>query len=228
MAFSFNEEEIQVLKNFSGIHPSMVIQPTGIKVINDSKTCVGEYQFKTPYEFEEFGVFEIPELLGILSAYKTPEITVMDKFLRIAEGTSKVRYFTTAKDLIPAVRNARKTCESMPAAMEFVFPQEKLVMLRKMASLIKAESVFFESLPDEGKIRVTIGDKLESTNNTWDVTIDSDITANCATKPLRCKESELRIITSDYTVKMAEKGKAGISHWASSMGAEYFVALTAV
>lgn len=227
MSFSFTEEETQVLKNFATINPSMLIQPTGIKVINAIQSCVGLYEFKTPYEFEEFGIYEVPELLAILSAYKTPEIKVSEKYLTISEGSSKVRFFTTAKDLIPPVRDAKKKMNSLEPVMDFVFPQEKLVMLRKMASLIKAEFVFFETTED-GKIRVTAGDALESSNNTWDVVLDTDITVNKADKPLRCKESELRIINSDYKVKLAQVGKAGISYWQSAMGAEYFVALTAV
>jgi hypothetical protein len=227
MSFCFTEEETQVLKNFAGINPSMLIQPTGIKVINDISSCVGLYPFKDAYDFEEFGIFEVPEMLSILSAYKLPQIKVDEKYITISEGSSKVRYFSTAKDLIPPVRDAKKKCDSLPAVMEFVFPQEKLVMLRKMASLLKADFVFFETTEDE-KIRITVGDALESSNNTWHVVIDTDITANCATKPLQCKESELRIITSDYKVKLAEMGKAGISHWESAMGVEYFVALSAI
>src|ERR1035441_9781082 len=102
----FTEQELQVLKNFALIHPSMIIQSTVVKVINASKSCVGIYDFETPYNFPDFGIYEMQEFLSILSAFKAPSINVGEKKLVISEGTSKATYFTTEKSLLPVVKDA--------------------------------------------------------------------------------------------------------------------------
>ena len=218
----FNEQELQVLKNFAMIHQSMVIQPTGVKVINTAKSCIGMYNFETPYDFPEFGVYEMHEFLSYLSAFKNPNITVQDMKVVINEGTAKVTYFTTAKDLLPVAKDVTSKFVNLPIDMDFIFPQEKMTMLLKMASLLKAEFIFFESV-DDGKIRITVGDKLESSNNTWEVTLDSDITVSTATEAVRCSVSELRLLVCDYHVKITK----GISLWVGTNKVKYFVGMVA-
>ena len=52
MSFQFNEKETNILKNFAAINPSMIVEPTGLKVINNSKSVIGFYEFEQSYDFE--------------------------------------------------------------------------------------------------------------------------------------------------------------------------------
>jgi hypothetical protein len=214
----FKEIELAVLKNFAGIHPTMQINPDGISVINNTDSCIGMYKFSEPYDTEPYVIYEVPEFLSVLNAFKAPDITVFPEYVLIKEGTSKVKYFTVAKELAPKVPEVRKRCAQVAFDLDFSISQEKLTMLHKMASILKTESLFMES-SDKG-VLLTIGDELESSNNTWEILITDDVNVNELPKPVKLLISETRVLPMDYRIKVAS---AGISHWCSSNGPEYYI-----
>ena len=103
-SFSFDDKTIKVLANFAAINPSMIIQPDKLSVINTTNSCIGFYPFATSYDFEEFGLYEAPEFLSAIGVFDTsPNIEVNDKYLMISGKNDKLKYFTTAKNLLPNV-----------------------------------------------------------------------------------------------------------------------------
>jgi len=216
--FSFSEVEINVLKNFASVNPSMVISPEGLGVINTAKSVIANYPFAKPYAFEEFGVYEVPELLSVLGALSNPVIEANDKYLLIKDGESKTRYFTTAKDLLPKVPAVENKFSQVKCELDFTLPAEKLAALFKMAAIIKAEWLFLES--DGKKIRLTVGKELDTSSNTFDVTITADIAANDLEKPVKVPLSDLKVLPGGYDVKIST---AGISRWTADVGATYYI-----
>lgn len=220
--FTFTEAELTVLKNFAAVSPSMIIEPTGIGVINQAKSVVAKYTFDKPYEFEAFGIYEVPELLSILSVLKAPAINATEKLLEIYDGDSKTRYFTTAKDLLPKVPSVENNFAKVEPELDFDLPGEKLTYLFKMASVIKAQFLFFQT--DGKKIRLTVGNELEASTNTYDITIDTGIRKNELEAVLRIPLSDMKLLPGGYDVKLSSKG---ISRWTADLGCTYFIGVKA-
>ena len=232
MSFKVNEKMMAVLKNFSQINVQVCIEADKVEVINGSFSVIGSYKFDEPLPItKELGIYELNEFIAVMSAYKNPDITEHDKFIVISEGSSKMKYWINAKSMLPKIliqnkytpADIRERLDSVGCELEFVLPAERLNMLMKMASLIKAEWIFFESV--DGKIRITIGDALESSHNTWEMEIDSDIKSNTLTKPMKCNMGEFRVMSSDYNVRISSKG---MSIWKNALGVEYFIGCAAV
>jgi hypothetical protein len=189
--------------------------------------------FDEPLDFsDEIGIYDSSEFLGILSFYKNPEIKNFDKYVTITEGNSKATYFKTAKELLPKVLVQQKftpddikaRLDKIGCELQFTLTAEKINMLIKMASIMKSEFVFFET--DESKIRITVGNELESSNNNWEITIDSEnITNNSLENPVKLSVMEFKFVPSDYDVKVSSKG---MSYWKSVSGIEYFIAVTTI
>lgn len=228
------QETINVLKNFSAINQSVLIKTTDAVVRNNSKSCIAIYRFNDELDLggeSEIGLYDTADFLGIYSAYKTPEIEATDKFITISEGKSKVKYFTTASTHIPSVPYDAKTgkyniegkFEMVECEMDFVIPQEKINILLKMATLLRSEFLFFESV--DGVVRITVADELESSNNTWEMTLEDDITKSELTTPVKMNLQEFKILPSDYQVKISS---AGISFWKSNLGVDYYIGLSAM
>jgi hypothetical protein len=233
MSFTLPEKTVQVLKNFSQLNPSMILQSDRLEVISTHKSTIGRYVFDEPLDFsDEIGIYDSSEFLGILSFYKNPEIKNFDKYVTITEGNSKATYFKTAKELLPKVLVQQKftpddikaRLDKIGCELQFTLTAEKINMLIKMASIMKSEFVFFET--DESKIRITVGNELESSNNNWEITIDSEnITNNSLENPVKLSVMEFKFVPSDYDVKVSSKG---MSYWKSVSGIEYFIAVTTI
>ena len=220
--FSFSDVEVAVLKNFAAVNPSMVISPTGLSVINTAKSVVGFYDFNKPYSFEEFGVYEVPEFLSVLGALDNPVVEVNEKYLIVKSGDQKTRYFTTAKDLLPKVPSVAAKFDKVECELDFTLTADKLAALFKMAPIIKADWLFLES--DGKKIRLTVGKELNTSSNTFDVTITSDIKANDLKSPIKVPLSDLKVLPGGYDVKISS---AGISRWSSDVGPVYYIGVKA-
>lgn len=231
---TLNSETITVLKNFASINQSVLIKTTDAVVRNNSKSCIAIYRFKEPLDLNgvlELGIYDTGDFLGIMSAYKNPEIETNDKFVTISEGKSKVKYFTTAADMVPSVPydcengkyNIEKKFASVACELEFIIPQEKINILLKMATLLRSEFLFFESV--DGAVRITVADELESSNNTWEMTLEENIIQSQLASPVKMNLQEFKILPSDYTVKLSS---VGISFWKSNLGVDYYIGLSAM
>lgn len=221
--FKFSQQETDILKNFCTINPQIIIQPNRLQVKNSATTIIAIHDLVAPYDIDtSFGIYDMPNLLSVLSVYKSPSITLSEDAIRllIKEGKCSNNYKTHAKELIDAVPDARKKFATLDITLDFVFPQEKLVMLKKMADLQKSAFIFFESI--EGAIRVTVGDELESSDNTWEVILVDNIVINELSKVVKTNVADLKLIMCDYHVQIAEYG---MSKWESSVGVEYYIGL---
>jgi len=221
MSFQFTEKEITVLKNFAGVNPSMIVDAKGFKVINNSKSVIGFYDFDKEYSFEDFGLYETNEFLTIIGAMGNPEIDVNEKYLTIANGKDKVKYFTTAQNLLPKVPNVANKFKDIECELQFTISADKLNLILKMAGILKSKYIFFES--DKKKIRITAGDELESSGNNFEVVLEEGITANNLKEAVKITLADFKIIPSEYKVELSTK----ISKWTSTLGVEYFVGVAA-
>ncbi len=222
MSFQFNEKETGVLQNFAGINPSMIVDSKGFKVINNAKSVIGFYSFEKPYDFEDFGLYETNEFLTILKALESPEIEVSDKYLSISTGKDKVKYFTTAQNLLPKVPDVSKKFSDVECEMVFSLSADKLNLLLKMAGILKSKFLFFET--DKKKIRITAGDELESSGNNFEVVIEEGITSNKLTEPVKIILADFKIMPGEYKVQLSTK----ISKWECVNGVDYYVGVAAI
>jgi NADH dehydrogenase/NADH:ubiquinone oxidoreductase subunit G len=224
-------ELINLLKNFSTINPSVLIKRNETVVRNNSKSCIGIYRYKEELplgDVNELGLYDTGDFLSIYSAYKQPEFETNEKFITISEGKSKVKYFTTAASMIPEVPFDEKTGKykiegkfsKVEPEADFIIPQEKINILMKMATLLRSEYLFFESV--EGVIRITVANELESSDNSWEMTIEEDVKKSELPFPVRIVLAEFRVLPVDYRVQIAS---AGITRWHSNVGVDYYIGL---
>ena len=217
--FTFDEKTIKILSNFASINPSMVIQPDQLSVINGSDSCIGFYTFSTPLDFNEFGLYEAPEFLSALSVFDTaPAIDVKDKYLVISGKNDKLKYFTTAKNLIPVVPDVKSKFEKVQCGLEFTLSADKLAVINKFSSILKSKYIFFET--EKKRIRVTIANELESSNNSYELFIEDDIKSNKLEAPVKISLDDFKILPGEYTISLSPK----ISRWTNLNGATYYLA----
>lgn len=227
--FNFDEQTLKILGNFSTINPSMLVEPDRLSVMNLSKSVVGMYKFDKPYSFDSFGLYDTADFLSVLSAMKKSQnmnIEDKDKYLLITSDNDRLTYYTTAKDMILKVPDIDVLFKDANFEMEFSLPNDRLAIIKQMASILKSKFLFFET--DNKRIRITVGDELESSSNNFEVFIETGIVKNELSESVKLPLADFKIINGDYTIKIANKivkGKSKFfSQWKNLNGVDYLVA----
>ena len=225
--FRFSESQVQVLKNFATIFPTLTIYPDKTEVINALGTVLGTYKFSEPLPIDiTFGIHDLNEFLAIVAVYKSPEITLHEKFLIMTDDKSKVKFLTMPVKMVPPALVKKKysatdiitRLDEIGTELEFKMTSENLTMLMKMAGHLKAQYIFFSS--DTNGIKVTAGTNLDNRDNSWDTIITESVISNRLDKPIKFAISELRIMILDYDIRISS---AHMSQWTNSFGVDYFI-----
>lgn len=227
--FTPDEKTVKIMANFANINPSMVIDPDKLSVMSTSKTVIAKYPFSSPYSFNSFGFYDTGDVLSIINAMSKPEIEVTnDTFITII-GTNddKVRYFTTAKELLPVVPNIDTSTSDFTVNLKCSITADKLAVINKMASILKSKYIFFET--DGKKIRITLGDALESSGNNYEVFITDGIKENSLTEPIKIPVIDFKILPGEYEFTITSKiiPKSGklrtFTVWENLNGVSYII-----
>lgn len=227
--FSFEESAIRVLANFASINPSMLVEPDKLTVMNIPKSIVASYPFEKPYDFDSFGLFDCADFLAVLSVMKKATIEVNDKCLTITADGDKLTYYTTAKNLIQEIPDVNVLFNGSTDQLDFALPADRLAVMNKMVSILKSKYIFFES--DGKRVRITIGDELESSSNNYELLIEDGIKTNCLTEPVKISIVDFKVLAGEYNIKIAKKEARGktkyFSKWDNLNGATYLIGVEA-
>lgn len=222
MKFKFTNTQLQILRNFAKINPSQIISPTKFGAIEPSNSIVGVYEFDEPFDFDEFGIYDVPVFLQSIDAFDSPELEIKKDRVIISEGSARIQFFTTPIDLLKKsiVPDIETKFTQIDCEIDFDLSADKLATIQKTAQILKAKYLFIES--DDDVIRLTVTpDTLESSSNCFEVVIRDNIRSNeLGDEKLKLPLSELRVLPGDYTIKGSTKK---ITKWSCFNGVVYYV-----
>jgi hypothetical protein len=232
--FTFTDLHVKILSNFTGITPSLLIAPDKLSAMSDTKSVIAFYEFDTPFAFDPWGLYNTQDFLTIHSAITKPEIEKVDgkEMINIyGSNNEKVRYFTQAASIIEPVPDVEGMFSKLDNALDFAIPADKLATIHKMAPILKAKYLFFET--DKKKIRITIGDELASTGNNFEVEIEDNIKLNNLPYAVKIPVLDFKILPGEYEVKIScgttTKGRPkALTKWVNLNNVVYYIAPTKV
>ena len=97
-----NENVLQVLKNFASINSSIVINAGDhIKTISEARNVLGSAVIDQQFP-KDFGVYDLNELLNVLSLVDSPRVRFDDNYMLIGDmaGRSTIKYFYTDQEML--------------------------------------------------------------------------------------------------------------------------------
>lgn len=228
--FSFNDASLKILSNFATINPSMIIEPDKLSVISITKSTIATYKFDTPYTFDKFGIYDVSYFLSFISAMKKPLIEVKDNALIVTSESDSLTYLTTPEKMILKAPDVNVIFKDFDFILDFALPSDRLAVINKMASILKAKYIFFET--DDKRIRITISDELQSSTNYFELFIEDGINANKLTEPVCINISDFKVLAGEYQVKITSKTVKGknkyFSVWKNLNGVDYYISAEAV
>ena len=212
-----NQNTLEVLKNFAGINTNILIkQGKELSTISTMRNIFAKAEITDEFT-KEFGIYDLNEFLGTLSALDTPDVSLTDKKMVIKEkdGSSTGYWFSD-----PSVIVSPTKAVNMPEAdVTFTLTQVKYQKLLKMAAILKAPDLALIGTKG-GNVVLKICDKKNDTSNTYEVIVGQSATADYT---FYFKVENMKMLDGDYDVSVSAKS---ISHFKNKkLPVEYWIAL---
>jgi hypothetical protein len=191
-----SKETIAILKNYSSISPNILFREGSVlKTRSVQNTILSSTTVPDVFP-SEFGIYDLNEFLGVLSLFPSPDLEFADKFVRISDGATSIKYFSAD----PSVLSVPNKDVIFPAAdIEFKLSSDTLAMINKTASVLRAPDVAF--VGTDGALKLIVSDKKNNSSNAFEVNIGvTDLTFH-----INFKVEMFKFIQADYTVAISSK-----------------------
>ena len=214
-----SENTLNVLKNFSGINPNMMIRSGNtIKTISEARTVLSTAVVDAEFP-RDFGIYDLNEFMGVLSLVDTPRLKFEDDFVVVNDSTgrSKVKYFYSLEDNLTT---PQKDITMPEANVKFTLDNDTMNKLKRAASTLGHSEISISG--SDGVLSLSVVDSQNMTSNAFSIDIDGDF-ADDAVFNFILSTNNLKILPGDYEVEISSKLITQFSH--KSLDVRYWIAL---
>ena len=130
-----NESTIDVLKNFSGINQSLLVnEGNNIKTISDARNVVAS-AFVTEEFPNKFGIYDLNEFIGVLGLMDQPHLKFDESFVTVSDSTgrSKIKYFFSPEETLTS---PTKDINMPDADVKFTLDSDTLNKIKRAAATL--------------------------------------------------------------------------------------------
>ena len=213
-----SDQTLEVLKNFSDINTNILVKPgSELSTISTMKNILAKATITESFD-KQFAVYDLSELLGIVSAIEKPDVDISnEKFMTIGStgSKSKAKYYYSDESV---VTSPQKDVVMPDADVNFQLKDEILSKLLKMAAIMKLPDLSLVGKKGQDVI-LKVHDKKNSANS-YEEFVGTEASADFT---FNFKIENLKIIPGDYDVAVSSKS---ISHFKNkTKPVEYWIAL---
>lgn len=213
-------ETISIFKNFSQINPNLLIpQGNRLRTMAISKNVIAEAHVAEVFPVE-FGIYDLPEFIGVLDLFKTCDLKFSDdgKSVLIKGDTGKIKYWSAAKT---ALFYPDKEVNAPAWDVSFTLTKSDIKQLMKASAAIGVPDMVLRTKPGEMTGELIMTDSKSETSNSFDMSIDLQHNDLDSDEDLVWKVDSLQLIPDDYTVNVSNKK---ISYFEGNT-ANYYISL---
>ena len=214
-----SENTLNVLKNYSGINPNMMIRSGNtLKTISEARTVLSTAVVDANFP-KDFGIYDLNEFMGVLSLVDTPRLNFEDEYVVVNDSTgrSKVKYFYSSEDTLTT---PQKDITMPETNVKFILTNDTLNRLKKAASTLGHSEISISG--KDGVLSLSVVDSQNMTSNAFSIDIDGEFD-NDATFNFILSTNNLKILPGDYNVEISKKLISQFSH--TSLDVKYWIAL---
>ena len=214
-----SENTLNVLKNYSGINPNMMIRSGNtIKTISEARTVLSTAVVDANFP-KDFGIYDLNEFMGVLSLVDTPRLNFEDEYVVVNDSTgrSKVKYFYSSEDTLTT---PQKDITMPNADVKFKLDNETMNRLKNAASTLGHSEISITG--SDGVLSLSVVDSQNKTSNAFSIDIDGEFD-NDAKFNFVLSTNNLKILPGDYEVSISSKLISQFNH--TSLDVKYWIAL---
>ena len=214
-----SEDTLNVLKNFSGINPNMLIRSGNtIKTISEARTVLSRATVSEEFPVD-FGIYDMNEFMGVLQLVDTPKLKFEDDYVVVNDSTgrSKVKYFYSSEDTLTT---PQKDITMPEANVKFTLDNETLNRLKRAASTLGHSEISISG--KDGVLSLSVVDSQNMTSNVFSIDVDGEFESDAVFNFIM-STNNLKILPGDYEVSISSKLISQFSH--TSLDVKYWIAL---
>lgn len=213
-----SENSLNVLKNFASINSGIVLNKGAVqKTIAADKAVLLQATLEDEIP-EMFGIYDLNQFLGILTALKNPELKFGKNTVVIDDGELSVTYRGCEANLI--ITPPEKDLVLKSVTTSFFLPTATSQKLIKIAAMINLPNL--SVIGKDGELLLKIHERSNDTSNDG-VTKIGDYAGEDFTATF--KTDNLKLLPEDYNVEIQKGAFAKFENKAGTV--KYFIALEA-
>ena len=192
-----SKETISILASLANINGNLVIRP-GNELLTGAvaRNIMAKVKVKETFD-ATFGIYDLKELLGVISLFNDPELTFTENELTITEGKTCIKYGAAEIDVLISPKKLPPFPENPD--VQFALNAETLARIIKSASVLK---VPFVSVHGDGEtMEIRVHDKSNPNSNSFRV----DLGATDKTFDFHLKQEVLKMLPGDYEVSFSKE-----------------------
>lgn len=206
-----SKRTLGILKNFSSINQSIVINPGNrIQTISNVKDVFGIAEVEETFD-TKFAIYDLNEFLGVVSLFEDPDFTFQNNSVVITEGENEQTYYFADESVITQPPEKGVTLPSTDLSLHLT--KEQLQSLVKAAAINNATDLTFTT----GQVKVH--NKSVANSNSFVINNKGDKDVKYS---LSISVDKLKMVADDYAVQICAKG---LAKFEGTQKIEYFVAL---
>lgn len=211
---NFSENTLAILKNFSGINPSLMFKPgQTLRTISPQKTVMAAATIDESIDGPA-AVYDLSRFLSTLSLFDSPEIQFGENKFTIQSGRSRVNYTYASESMIITPPDRDIPLPNPEATFNVEWTNIQNVI--RAAGVLQLGEIAFKS--DGTTISLSAVDSKNPTADNYSVDVAE---GNGETFDMIIKVENMRLMPADYVVSLSSKGMA---HFKSDK-VQYWVAL---
>jgi len=214
---SLSDTTRDILKNFSSINKSIVIEPGNkVSTISVNKNILATAKIEENFS-DQVSIYDLSAFLGAVSLFDSPHLVTDDKKVKIrnSKGSYSSTFYYADPEII--VRPPQKEINFPSEFVSFKLPATLLNRVFKAASLFQVPDMCI--FTKEGKVMMSVTDKKNETSNSFEAEVGEDDRDFC----FCFKVENLKILEVDYNVTISEMKVAKFTNADNSL--EYLIAL---
>lgn len=193
-----SKETLNLIKNYASISSNLLLKPgKKLSTIHLQNKVFSNASIAEDFPIE-FPIYDVNELLSVLSLFNDPEIEFTEKFLTIREGNSSLKYFAASMGNMKVPPD--KEVQFNDIVAEFDMSATLLTTIPRTAGVLKVDGL---SLVGDGStITIDIADKKNPTSNSYSTTVGT----TTETFKVNVAVENFKMLIGDYTVSIGRKG----------------------
>lgn len=210
---------MNLLKNYSGINPNLVIRPgNSIMTMSEAKNVLA--QATVPETFDrEVGIYDLSEFLSVINLFDTSNIQLEDKHMTISDssGRSKIKYFLSDIEMLTS---PTKPISMPDPEVQFDLDQDTFNRIKRAASALGHDQLSITN--GEGVIKLTVINIDNPTSNTYSIDVPGRSTGDYN---FILNIKNLQMIPGNYSVAISSKLISQFTLTSAESDMKYWVAL---
>ena len=191
-----SKQTINILRNFAGINTNLHITPGNtLMTVAANKTAFAIAEVEETFD-TAFGVYDLGELLGVLSIFTDPDLQFNEKTLVISEGKNRIRYMPADSEVLIYPKKEPRFPDEPDA--EFDLTAQNLAQITKASSVLKVPFVTFKG--EGNKIVALVHDKANPNSNQFSIDVGA---ATTEVFDMHVKVESLKMLPEDYKVQVS-------------------------